>query len=280
MQLYYDVHEGTGPYMLMVHGFLSSRAQWGPNLTALARVARPVVLELWGHGRSPAPADPPRYHPDAYIEAFDQLRTQLGVKRWFLCGQSFGAALTLRYALTHPDRVMAQVFTNSSAALADAEWIKARRASAVQQAEEIERDGHAALARIRVHPSHARRLPPDVQAALVADAQLHTPRGIAHTLRYTTPNVPVRERVKHLQVPTLLVCGERETRFMPNRTFAEQAIPGLQVVGTNAGHAVNIEAAEAFNTAVVDFLSRHLYGVGEQGSGGAYSGGTAEECTR
>jgi len=109
-----------------------------------------------------------------------------------------------------------------------------------------------------VHPSHARRLPPDVQAALVADAQLHTPRGIAHTLRYTTPNVPVRERVKHLQVPTLLVCGERETRFMPNRTFAEQAIPGLQVVGTNAAHAVNIEAAEAFNTAVVDFLSRHL----------------------
>src|SRR6059058_4727521 len=114
MQFYYDVHDGTGPYMLMVHGFLSSRAQWGPNLTALAPVTRPVVLELWGHGRSPAPTDPPRYHPDAYIEAFDQLRTQLGVERWFLCGQSFGAALTLRYALTHPDRVMAQVFTNSS----------------------------------------------------------------------------------------------------------------------------------------------------------------------
>src|SRR2546427_30665 len=50
MHLYYDVHDGTGPYMLMVHGFLSSRAQWGPNLTALARVARPVVLELCGHG--------------------------------------------------------------------------------------------------------------------------------------------------------------------------------------------------------------------------------------
>src|SRR3989442_14431963 len=80
---------------------------------------------------------------------------EIGVERWLLCGQSFGAALTLRYALTHPDRVMAQVFTNSSAALADAEWIKARRASAAQQAEEIERDGHAALACLRVHPSHA-----------------------------------------------------------------------------------------------------------------------------
>jgi pimeloyl-ACP methyl ester carboxylesterase len=258
MQLYYDIHNGTGPYMLMVHGFLSSRAQWRRNLAALAPVARPVVLELWGHARSPAPAELALYHPDAYITAFDQLRTELGVERWCLCGQSFGAALTLRYALTYPEHVMAQVFTNSSAALADAAWIKARRASGMQQAEEIERDGHPALERIRVHPSHARRLPPDVQAELLADAQLHTPRGIANTLRYTTPNVPVRERVKDLRVPTLLVCGERETRFMSNRAFAEHTIPGLQVVGANAGHAVNIEAAETFNTAVVDFLKQHL----------------------
>jgi 2-succinyl-6-hydroxy-2,4-cyclohexadiene-1-carboxylate synthase len=258
MQLYYDVHAGPGPYVLLVHGFLSSRAQWGPNLAALARVMRPVVLELWGHGRSPAPEDPAPYHPDAYVEAFDQLRVQLGVDRWFLCGQSLGAALTMRYALTHPDRVMAQVFTNSSAAFADAAWVQARRTSALQQAEAIERDGHAALERIPVHPIHAKRLPPDVQAALLADAQMHTPRGIANTLRYTTPNVPVRERVHDLQVPTLLVCGEREKRFVAYRTFAAHMIPGLQVVGANAGHAVNIEAAEVFNTAVVDFMSRHL----------------------
>src|SRR5262249_31552496 len=155
MQLYYDVHAGTGPYVLLVHGFLSSRAQWRLNVAALAGVMRPVVVELWGHGRSPAPADPASYYPEAYITALDQIRVQLGVERWFLCGQSFGAALTLRYALTYPDRVMAQVFTNSSAALADAEWIQARRASALQQADEIEQDGHAALARLRMHPIHA-----------------------------------------------------------------------------------------------------------------------------
>jgi pimeloyl-ACP methyl ester carboxylesterase len=218
---------------------------------------RPVVVELWGHGRSPAPADPACYAPDAYVAALDQIREQVGSESWFLCGQSFGAALTMRYALIHPGRVIAQVFTNSSAALADTDWIEARRASGLQQAEEIERDGHAALERLRVHPVHARRLPPDVQAELVADARLHTPGGIANTLRYATPNVPVRERVKDLRVPTLLVCGERETRFAPLRAFAERVIPGLQVVGTDAGHAVNIQAAEAFNAAVIEFCGRH-----------------------
>jgi pimeloyl-ACP methyl ester carboxylesterase len=108
-----------------------------------------------------------------------------------------------------------------------------------------------------------------------------TPRGIANILRYTTPNVPVRERVKDLQVSTLLVCGERETRFMRNRAFAEHTIPGLRVVGANAGHAVNIEAAETFNTAVVDFLRRHLSGtVGCRADGKAWSADTHEKGNR
>jgi pimeloyl-ACP methyl ester carboxylesterase len=100
-------------------------------------------------------------------------------------------------------------------------------------------------------------LPSDVRTALLADAKLHSPRGIAQTLRYTTPNVPVRERVGDLRVPTLLVCGEREKRFAANRAFAERHIPALQVVGTPAGHAVNIETAAEFNAAVVDFVAWH-----------------------
>mgnify|MGYP003393949992 CR=1 FL=1 len=257
MELYYDVHDGQGPYILLVHGFLSSRAQWAPNLAALAQVTRPVVVELLGHGRSPGPDDPLSYHPEAYVAVFEQLRQRLGAERWFVCGQSLGAALTMRYALTYPEHVLAQVFTNSSAALADAAWIDARRASALEQAESVEREGHAGLEKLRVHPIHARRLPEAVHAILLADARQHTPRGIAQTLRYTTPNAPVRARLPELQVPTLLVCGEREKRFEANRYFAEQAIPGLQVVGTAAGHAVNIEAAETFNTAVCDFVRRY-----------------------
>ncbi len=258
MELSYDVHAGHGPHLLLVHGFLSSRAQWLPNLPVLARVTRPVVVELLGHSRSPAPDDPAAYHPDAYVAVFEQLRQELGAARWLLCGQSLGAALTMRYALTYPEHVIAQAFTNSSAALADAAWIQARRRSALEQADSVESEGYAALEKLRVHPVHATRLPADVHAALLADAQHHTPRGIAQTLRYTTPQAPVRERLHSLQVPTLLVCGEREKRFEANRHFAEQTIPGLQVVGTPAGHAVNIEAAEAFNRAVCDFVSRHI----------------------
>ena len=216
---HYDIHDGTGPYLLMVHGFLSSRAQWQFNLPALQQVSRPVVVELWGHGRSTGPEDPKCYHPDTYVAFFETLRERLGVERWLVCGQSLGAALTMRYTLDHPHRVIAQVFTNSSAGLADSEWLETRRKSARAQAEEIEREGRAAVERIPVHPRHAKRLPDEVHQALLADAAIHTPEGIARTLRYTTPESPVRDRVGENQVPTLLVCGERERRFADKRVF-------------------------------------------------------------
>ena len=46
--------------------------------------------------------------------------------------------------------------------------------------------------------------------------------------------------------------------LMVHGFLLSHAHPGLRVVGANAGHAVNIEAAETFNTAVVDFLRQHL----------------------
>jgi len=219
-------------------------------------VSRPVVVELWGHGRSPTPEDASAYHPDAYVTAFETLREQLGAPRWLVCGQSLGATLTLRYALEHPERLLAQVFTNSTSALADADWVAGVRSGGAQQADAIERGGRGMLEKIPMHPLHARRLPPEVQEALVADAALLDPKGVAHTIRYTVPESPIRERVKENRVATLLVCGERDARFEAQRRFAERHLPHLEVVSIDAGHAVNIEAADAFDAAVTEFVAR------------------------
>ena len=87
---HYEVHPGRGPYLLLVHGVISSREQWCLNLAELAEVSRPVVVELLGHGRSPAPAELAAYHPDRYVEAFEQIRAELGAERWIALGQSLG----------------------------------------------------------------------------------------------------------------------------------------------------------------------------------------------
>ena len=55
-------------------------------------------------------------------------RTSFPLRDRRVCGQSLGATLTLRYALDHPERVLAQVFTNSTSALADSDWVAGVRA--------------------------------------------------------------------------------------------------------------------------------------------------------
>src|SRR4051794_31746619 len=255
-QLHVEAHEGDGPPALLVHGILSSRAQWMLNIEALQRVCTPVVVELWGHGRSPVPDDATAFEPSSYVELFDDIRERFGAHRWFVIGQSLGAALTLRYALDRPERVIAHVFTNSSSALAGNEWQRRMLATAPEVARRIEEGGAEAVAAMPIHPNKAKRLPDAVRTALLADAAAITPKAVAQALRYTVPASSVRDRVATNRVPTLLVAGHRERAFAEPRAFAAEHMPNLEVVDLDGGHAVNINAATEFNAAVTAFFAR------------------------
>ena len=253
--LFHEVHGNRGPFLLLVHGMLSSRAQWMLNIEALSEFCRPVVVELFGHGRSPTPDEPEAYAPVRYVAEFEAIRRSLRAERWLICGQSLGAALTLRYSLDCPDRVIAQVFTNSNSALADEAWRERVIPLMTAQARHLRQVGHAALEGHPLNPARGKRLPRMAQAALIADYSLHTPDGIAATGLYTVPESSVRDRAASIAVPTLLVAGEREKGFDGARAFAERAIPGLTVAALDAGHAVNLEAADEFNDAVASFFA-------------------------
>ena len=255
---YYEVRDGQGPYALMLHGFLSSRAQWLPNIEVLSEVCRPVIVELFGHGRSPSPETPEEYVPERYVEAFEEIRKTLGVEQWFVIGQSLGAGLTLRYVLAHPDQVIAHLLTNSSTAFSDLGWLESVRPGTDKMVKLAERDGTDVLEKVAVHPKNARRLAPEFKQALCEDAALHDPLGAAYTARYTSLADPIdTELMKTNRVPTLLICGIQEERFKPRRRFAQQTLPNLEVIEAEAGHAVNLEAPEAFNQAAVSFFQRY-----------------------
>jgi len=262
--LHLEVHGTRGPFLLLVHGMLSSRAQWMLNVPALTAFARPVVVELLGHARSPTPEDAAAYSPERYVAEFEKIRQSLGAEVWLICGQSLGAALTLRYALDHPGRVIAQVFTNSNSALADAAWRERVIPLMTAQAQHLQEHGRTALDSHPLNPARGKRLPKGAREALVADYQLHTPLGIANTGLYTVPDSSVRDRAADTHVPTLLVVGEREAGFAEAHGHAERTIPGLEISSLDAGHAVNLEAAAEFNRAVTAFCRSRIAGDGEK----------------
>ena len=247
-----EVHGGDSfPALLLVHGFLSSRAQWRPNLEGLKTFCRPIIVELWGHGRSPAPGDAGPYRVSAYIEIFERIRRALGIERWWLCGQSFGAGLTLRYALMNPDCVEGQIFTNSVSGLSPARGSDADRN---KHAEAIERGGVKAVEALSFHPRHAQRIAPEVKEEMLEDARRISPKAVANAIRYTVPDLAVTDDLARTTVPTLLVNGTWDKAFQPLRRRAAERLPALRVIDLDGGHSINAEAPDRFNEEVLRFL--------------------------
>jgi pimeloyl-ACP methyl ester carboxylesterase len=261
---YYEVHDGNGPHLLMVHGILSSRAQWLPNIEALKAVCKPVILELFGHGRSTSPTDDQVYRPDGYIAAFETIRSTLGIDSWMTLGYSLGAGLTLRYGLTHPTRIDAQCFTNSISAFRDESSNREFTDNAAATIRHYDNEGMAAINKIPVHPRYAKRLDERTKTALLEDADQLSPAGVARTIVYTNGYASVRSIVHNNTVPALLLCGTYEKRFHASRQYACQNMPHLDVIDLPAGHAVNAEAPQIFNKAMIEFIGKHTPPNGQQ----------------
>ena len=100
--------EGTGPPLLLIHGFGASTYSWRAVRPELARTHHVIAVDLKGFGRSDKPFD------DAY-SALDQAQLLLqfldrrGLKEVSIAGHSFGGSVALTLALElnrkHPGRL-------------------------------------------------------------------------------------------------------------------------------------------------------------------------------
>ncbi len=256
-QLAYHVHPGNGPHLALLHGFLSSSAQWQLNLEALGAVCTPVTIELWGHGNSPAPQAADFYTPAAYLEQLDLIRRALGCEKWFLCGYSLGAGITIRYSHEKPQHVYAHIFTNSQSAFADAQTLATWHEDLPTAAAKIRAAGQPAIRRIAVHPRFAKRLPESIYSALNKDAEKLSPIAVANTLEFTNLNVSIRDIAAQNERPALLCFGKHERRFSRAKEWAATNMAALKVVDLDAGHGVNMEDAAGFNQHTIEFLKQY-----------------------
>jgi pimeloyl-ACP methyl ester carboxylesterase len=96
---------GQGPPLLLVHGdFLDGPTTWGAQIETLATHHRLIVPDRRGRGQSPK--EPRPYTIDG--DAADMLATAdaVGVDRFHLCGQSYGAIVAIEVAVRAPERLL------------------------------------------------------------------------------------------------------------------------------------------------------------------------------
>lgn len=98
------VEQGTGPLVLLVHGFPESWYSWRHQLPALAAAGyRAVALDVRGYGRSSKPAATHAYRMLDLVEDNVALVRALGEEQAVIVGHDWGSNIAATSALLHPE---------------------------------------------------------------------------------------------------------------------------------------------------------------------------------
>jgi 2-succinyl-6-hydroxy-2,4-cyclohexadiene-1-carboxylate synthase len=253
---------GTGPPLVLLHGFTGSAAGWASHMERFALRHLTVAIDLLGHGQSDAPADPQRYGLAHGVEDVLAVLDAMGVRRAAVLGYSMGGRVALALAIAAPDRVSALVLESASPGLRDPEVRLARAAQDALLADAIERDGIEAFVdlweRQPLFGSQA-SMPGEARAQLRALRLRNSPVGLANSLRGFGQGVmmPLHDFLGEITVPVLIIAGALDERYCEiGREMGERISGAVLRIVPAAGHAVHLEQAEVFRDLVLDFLSR------------------------
>jgi 3-oxoadipate enol-lactonase len=108
------VERGSGPTLVLVHGFGGAKEDFAEQIDALSARHHVVTFDHRGHGESDAPTDPGAYTLDRLAADTLAVADAVGADRFRVLGHSLGGMVVRRMVLTHPDRVEALILMDTS----------------------------------------------------------------------------------------------------------------------------------------------------------------------
>lgn len=251
---------GTGPPLLLLHGFTGRATSWGAHATAFAGEFRVVAPDLPGHGRSAVPVDPGCAGVERSADDLATILERLDAAPAHVVGYSLGARIALRLAVAHHGSARRLVLESPSAGLATERERAARRVADEARAALLEREGIAAFVdaweREPVFASQA-ALSPQAAAKLRAERLSNRPDGLAASLRGAGQGTmePLHDRLRSVTSQTLVVAGGRDPVGRARAEAVAAGIPGARLeVIADSGHTPHLETPAVFRSLVLAFL--------------------------
>ncbi len=251
MTLAYE-ERGSGPALLMIHGFPFDRRQWFPQVAGLADIRTCVAVDLRGHGLS-LDEEPRDYSMDQFADDVAATLQDMGVDQADVAGLSMGGYVAFALWRRHRARVRSLILSDTKAE-ADSDEARAGRDAA---AKAILDEGMA-----KFHTGLGPKLlgdePPPEAVERIEQMFVDTEPAVAAAVAIAMRDRPdATADLGTIDVPTLWLHGEQD-KIMPidaARTSAE-AIAGARFVAIpKAGHVPTLENADAVNAAMREFLT-------------------------
>jgi len=254
------VDEGTGPPVLLVHGFPLDHTMWDAQVAALSQQARVIAPDLRGFGQTPlAPGDADRcISMEAYADDLAEFLDVLSIREPIvLAGFSMGGYVAWQFVRKHGARLRALVQCDTRAH-ADADEAREGRLKMAAHVAEWGSSRVAEMMGPRLFAPTTFATQPAVVASLRAVVERTSPAGIAAAQRGMAARPDVTSWLPSIGLPTLVLVGEVDA-ISPPAEMKEiaAAIPGAEfVVIPRAGHMTTMEEPEAVNDALRHFFDK------------------------
>jgi 2-succinyl-6-hydroxy-2,4-cyclohexadiene-1-carboxylate synthase len=241
--------------LVLLHGFAGTRRTWDGVAADMAEQGgerqgyRPLALDLPGHGDAADVESPITFRGSVEHILADC------PERFALAGYSLGGRMALLVALAAPERVSRLVLISTTAGISDAAERGRRRDADRRLADELERIPYESfIERWRAQPLFAQD-PPAVRALAVAEHRRNRPDALAAALRGlgTGEMEPVWDRLGSLQMPVLVIAGERDEKF---RALGERLLARLgngALLTVPGGHSLALESPAVLASAFAEF---------------------------
>jgi proline iminopeptidase len=269
---YRIVGEGNGTPILMLHGGPGVPSYYLKPLAALSKTHPVIFYDQMGCGKSDKMTDTSMMTVEHFVDELEQVKQQLGLKDYYLLGQSWGTMLATDYYLKHPEGIKALILSSPAISipmwLRDADTLITTLPDSIQKAirtNELTKtyDAPAYKQAVKYYYEHflARKLPwsPDIDSAFSQIGEkVYTYMGGASEFTMTGPlkDYDRTKRLPEIKVPTLFITGEFDEARVPTVKYYQSLVPGAKfAMITNAGHMTMQDNAEQNIQVINDFLT-------------------------
>lgn len=255
ISLHYEAY-GKGPPLLLLEGVQDGWV-WRPNLEALSRYFRVIVLDNRGTGGSDKPP-PPYSVPEMARETADVI-VELGLGPVHLMGLSLGCAVAQELALSAPPLVRRLVLVGASPG---GEFQFPTCLHAIRQGMQGPPAGTEVDPRrtvpLAISPEFYRTHPEAFEWMVRMEQIQETPlyaRGALFMAGATWPGVV--DRAASMRAPALVINGGLDLIVpVANAYWLNYLLPTSRLlIFPRAGHLCNWEFPVEFNQAVIEFLT-------------------------
>lgn len=247
--LYFEDSGGSGPAVILGHGFLMDSRMFDAQVEALAPEFRVIRWDARGFGRTRWDGKP----FNLWDSAADciALLDHLGLQQAIVGGMSQGGYCALRVALRHPERVRALVLM-STRGTNDEEEIRA---------------GYQQVRDLWGNPDAQGNIIQNLAGAILGDPRFYSPwlerwRQIppghfAAAMDNLIHRDDISARLGEISCPAIVFHGLEDTGIPPSEgEHLHRTLPGSKgyVPVPGAAHAANLTHPEVVNPPLLEFL--------------------------